>query len=863
MSLKSPNLDDRRFNDLMNEALKQVRQSCPEWTDLSPSDPGVVLLETFAHLTETMIYRLNKVPDKAYIEFLKLLGVKLYPPSAAGTILRFSVNALKNQDVIIPVRTRVTTKISGQSGEPPVFFTNDKAILKKGETYVDIAASNCIYHDGELVGTGTGKAGLSIKVKNGPVSVASIGKLDFIVGVETDKEKIEERTPAMTFSEKTYRIWYETENFSGNSETPYIYTVDRTAGTINFAPAIKYSDNNMNDGINTKFLGSVVEEGKEIRVWYTAGGGTGGNIGANTLTLLKDPIQGISVTNTFAATGGRDQETISNAVLRGPQELHSLERAVTAEDFELIAQKSSGGVIRAKAFTKAALWEHAKPGTVEILIVPNVSEATEGNGRVTLEMLKLKENIEILNQIQNSLLHRMPLGTTCLVNWVRYKSVNVKAKIAVHRGQDTETVKRYVEDRLYRTINPLPSDNKKEGWPFGKPLRISDVYDIILKEPGVSYADNVVFTVDDVPDGKIKSITEDHFQTNMWYASDNDILYRTMNNGEGWEAILKLTDGAGHIETIDSVCVSKRNAGAIAVSTKKAGDIKSSVYLSTDCGESWESIADTAFDIEDIAWSEREGIPLLFMATDVGLYELWTKKGSVPVQLLVSNDDQNIGFYSVITSFDNRGTQYVVVSSQKEKGIFMSRSGGRTDTFKYIGLNDKDIRTLTVQIEGPRTFLWAGTTVIGNDDGLGCFYTELTGSEISKDGWTNLKENWCGGSVRAISFMGSIVYAATHRGGVLSLNISSRNHIWSRPNIRCGLPSRDAERLFHPVSTLAVNPAQTILLSGTPEGVFVTEDGETFKKCSENVFFEKVTLPETWLFCSGTHKIDVVTDGEG
>lgn len=851
MSLISPNLDDRRFHDLMEEALKTIRNTCPAWTDLTPSDPGIVLLESFAHLTETMIYRLNRLPDKAYIEFLKLLGVKLFPPSSAAAVLTFSLTMPQNSDVVIPLRTRVTTKSTGSDLPPPVFYTHEKAVIKKGELSVNVTASHCNFHDGELIGRGTGRPGLTLTLKNAPVAVASVGQHDFIVGVETPDDELEERTPAIKFQGKIYRIWNETENFTGSSETPYIYTVDRTTGIVFFAPEIQSGN-----GDSTEILGNVIKDGREVRAWYTSGGGPGGNIGPATLTKLKDPIQGISVTNTFAATGGREQESIKNAILRGPRELHSLERAVTAEDFELIAMKSSGGVIRAKAFTKAALWAHAQPGTVEILIVPNISENRDN---VSLEMLKTKENNEILSQIQNALLNRMPLGTTCLVNWVRYKTVNVKAKVAVHRGQDPNAVKQRVEERLYKTINPLPDNSQGTGWSFGKPLRISDVYDIILKEPGVSYADNVFFTVDDVPNGEITSVVEDHFQKNTWYASDTTTLYRTMNNGKGWEAVLQLTND---MNTIESVCLSKNNPGAIALNTKNRGDIKSTVYFSSDCGESWSSIADTAFEIEDITLSERDGIPLLLMATDVGLYELWAKPGSVPVQLLVDNENQDSGFYKVTTAFDNRGTQYVIASSQKEKGIYMSAAGGKTGTFKNIGLKGKDIRTLAIQIDGPRTFLWAGPTVMGNDDGDGCCYTELTGSDISKDGWSTINENWVGGSVRAIAFMESTVFAATHRGGVLAVNMASRNRIWRRPNIRCGLPSRDTERLFQPVSTLAVNTEQSILLTGTPEGVFTSKDGENFTNCSENSFTEKVTLPETWLFCSGTHEIHVETDGE-
>ena len=79
MPLQAPNLDDRNFDQLVDEAKERVKRSCPSWTDLTPGDPGVTLLEVFAFLTETMIYRLNRIPEKAYIEFLRLIGVKLQP----------------------------------------------------------------------------------------------------------------------------------------------------------------------------------------------------------------------------------------------------------------------------------------------------------------------------------------------------------------------------------------------------------------------------------------------------------------------------------------------------------------------------------------------------------------------------------------------------------------------------------------------------------------------------------------------------------------------------------------------------------------------------------------------------------------
>ena len=48
MPLPLPNLDDRRFQQLVDEAKRRVQQHCPEWTDHNVSDPGVTLVETVA-----------------------------------------------------------------------------------------------------------------------------------------------------------------------------------------------------------------------------------------------------------------------------------------------------------------------------------------------------------------------------------------------------------------------------------------------------------------------------------------------------------------------------------------------------------------------------------------------------------------------------------------------------------------------------------------------------------------------------------------------------------------------------------------------------------------------------------------------
>ncbi|MFV2062931.1 MAG: putative baseplate assembly protein [Chloroflexota bacterium] len=109
MSLQAPNLDDRRFQDLVDDAKRLVQQRCPEWTDHNVSDPGVTMIETFAWMTDQLLYRLNRVPERHYIKFLELIGVRLFPPAAAHADVTFWLSAPQEETISIAPRTQVAT----------------------------------------------------------------------------------------------------------------------------------------------------------------------------------------------------------------------------------------------------------------------------------------------------------------------------------------------------------------------------------------------------------------------------------------------------------------------------------------------------------------------------------------------------------------------------------------------------------------------------------------------------------------------------------------------------------------------------------------------------------------------------------
>ncbi|NBE84931.1 putative baseplate assembly protein [Micromonospora rubida] len=122
MALPAPHLDDRRFQDLVDDAKRLVQRRCPEWTDHNVSDPGVTLIETFAYMVDQLLYRLNRVPDRHYVKFLDLLGIAPFPPAVASTDVTFWLSAPRDAPVVVPAGTHVAT-VRAESAEPVTFET--------------------------------------------------------------------------------------------------------------------------------------------------------------------------------------------------------------------------------------------------------------------------------------------------------------------------------------------------------------------------------------------------------------------------------------------------------------------------------------------------------------------------------------------------------------------------------------------------------------------------------------------------------------------------------------------------------------------------------------------------------------------
>lgn len=860
MTIAVPNLDDRRFADLVREAREQIAVVCPEWTDLSVHDPGMVLVEAFAHLTEVMLYRLNRLPELAFAQFLNLLGVVRHPPSAAWTELTFTRTPGSDltQQVVVPAGTRIAAARDNDP-QPVVFVVTTTAVLPAGQATLSVPAYHCEPVDAELLGLGSGVPGQVLRATRAPI-VTTAEPLDLMLGVATPADELASGATAREYGGATYEIWRQVDTFAGVQPTDRVYRLDRESGTVTFAPALDLRGPGGNG--TAQALGAVPPVGREIRLWYRTGGGPTGNLAAGQLTTLRDPVPGVTVTNPAPARGGRAAEGIEQAMLRGPYEFYSQLRAVTARDFELLSTSGSAAVDRARAFTRSSVWSFARPGEVEVVLVPHVGAEARPGWRLTAQTLADHQVAPALAATQASLDARRALGTTVVTTWARYKAVSVRGRVVVRAQENPDAVRQRIHDRLYQVISPLSTPANPDGWTFGDPLRASNVYRLLEQsEPGVRYVDDVRFSVQEAPDGRVRGVETDNYQADTWYAGSGDTLFRSTNGGAGWEAV-------GHFpnEEIRRVVparaaerpgITARPGNLVVVTRSQDGN--SCVYLSANLGETWDRRAVMQPAVNDLDWIDRAEATSLLLATDAGLYELALLPDAVPLQILVDPAHADRGFYAVRAFVSERGAPGVALAGQAQYGVYLSTDGGAQGTFTNVGLSRVDTRTLNVQYDGPATLLWVGA---GEADvakpGQGVYRARLFEADVR---WEQLAGGWTGGTCWELAFSGDTAYAVTQSGGLLRMALApaSSAPAWQPADVNSGLPLRDRTR-FVAVEAVAVDRSGSPVLVGCGKGVFRSLDGQRFTAAAGRETTEAVTVPDTWLLCSGEHDIEVVSE---
>jgi predicted phage baseplate assembly protein len=334
-----------------------------------------------------------------------------------------------------------------------------------------VTASNCTSIRNETLGQSDGTPGQVFKLRNSPI-LELRGEETVLVGPIGDSpEDMTGWTP-----------WTRVADFSESGSDDRHFACDTLTGEIYFGPNIPQPDG------SGRQYGAIPEKGHSIGISaYRYGGGTEGNVRENKVRILKTSLPYIAeVVNPNAAQGGRDRETLERAKMRAREVLQVRNRAVTADDFEFLAQKASSAVGRARCIQPVSYplreGDAVGPGTVRVLLVPALSDAITVPRPADLRIAP-----RTAQDVKEYLDRRRLLTTVLEVGEPEYVYVSIDVKLVADPRADADVVARRVVEKLTLFLHPLRGGPSGTGWPFRRALTLADVYAQVGEVRGVAF----------------------------------------------------------------------------------------------------------------------------------------------------------------------------------------------------------------------------------------------------------------------------------------------------------------------------------------------------------------------------------------
>lgn len=438
-----------------------IPEKVPEWTGFeSEADFGNVLLELFAHMGDILSYYQDRVANESFlgtaqerrsvIQHLRLIGYTLSTAAPASATLTLSVPA--NVTDVITVHRGDAFASKGQRDKPGVRFEyareqpltiNFGAILPDPVTnrkvYIGIPVEEGRLIKEEILGTSPGTPNQRYTLAHEKMILRSLGQ-----GQTVNRDVILLTELGQTRDEWTLR---ESLAFSREGQKDFAIEVDEhDRATVIFG-----------DGM----LGAIPAPGSIIKASYRVGGGSQGNVVADTIQTIIDAPQlallGAQVTNSQAATGGAERESIEHAVSHAPQVFRSLKRAVTAQDYEALALDFKGV---GKVLAEGTSWN-----VVTLFVAPagggHVSDVLEAN------LLAYFED-------------KRPISTIIEIEDVDYVPIYVTADVGVKSYYSGEEVKEHVQQAVRQLL-------AFENVNFQQTVYLSKFYEAIEAIDGVAF----------------------------------------------------------------------------------------------------------------------------------------------------------------------------------------------------------------------------------------------------------------------------------------------------------------------------------------------------------------------------------------
>lgn len=264
--------------------------------------------------------------------------------------------------------------------------------------------------------------------------------------------------------------WTEVEDLDGSAPSDKHFTLDNDTGEIKFG-----------DGKQ----GLVPPAGSAIEIIeYASGGGVEGNLNAGHTWSTKE-FDGI-IENNRPSAGGEDAQTIEEAREAFLEDLGTPYTAVTSRDFEYLAINTPGlRVARAKAIPN---YDHLSPrpddpeynkGAVTVVIIPYTP----------LEVLRVPPQPS--EGFKNAVCHHLDkhrlLGTDIYVIAPDYVKVSVNAAIfPADNFREDSLILENVIGKLNGFLHPIKGGENGNGWPIGRDVYVSELYNVIEQVEGVN-----------------------------------------------------------------------------------------------------------------------------------------------------------------------------------------------------------------------------------------------------------------------------------------------------------------------------------------------------------------------------------------
>jgi hypothetical protein len=455
---------DKDYESLRLALLGLATYRLPEWTDRSPSDIGMLLVDLFAYVGDVVSYYQDRIASESFLgtaverrsvlNLLRLIGYELAPPVASSAELTLVFNPPAPGEptlVTVPHNAEFTTKATQTTPSQTFVYLGD-------DRRIDLAG-------GEVVPGADGKLSFS-----GPAVRHGRPVVDEIVGSSTGEPN--QMFPLASTPVVVDTLTVEIDEGAGPIEWQrrqnllYHFGADGAIETSG-ADARDYYVQFDEDGRALVVFGDG-EYGRRppigrdnIRASYVHGGGAAGNVPAGSIVEAKTKITGlVTVMNPLPAAGGADAEPIERAVRFGPLAFRSGDRAVTLNDFVSIALQA-GGIAKVRARTTG--WNR-----IDLYVAPEGETCTAAPDDLKRRLVSYFET-------------RRMVGTSVHIQDPVCVPVDVSVELITEHNHSPETVRLRAEAAAAELLAFRNVD-------FGRPLYLSKVYEAVEAIEGVHAA---------------------------------------------------------------------------------------------------------------------------------------------------------------------------------------------------------------------------------------------------------------------------------------------------------------------------------------------------------------------------------------